>query len=181
MWGWGGFGHPVKNGAAGARFRLTKLGGCLISVQMMETRWGTLWLRGWEVGNEWHAGVGWFWAPRQKPSRWGSVLANEMWGVTQMHQGGFCEVVEHGVEVVGWHDQVAHKGGLPAKNRATRAWFWLTKSRGYLGCIRVVAMRWQNMGLRWWEGTIERRARGWAGSPQKNRKPSSCSSVFVND
>ena len=118
----------------------------------MEVGWGTVWLRGWEVGNEqcvgvgwfwaprqkwscqgsvsanktrgvlyfgpddgnevgytmveglgggWRAGVGWFWAPRQKPSRWGLVLANEMWGVTQMHQGGFCEVAECGVEVVG--------------------------------------------------------------------------------
>ena len=77
-----------------------------------------------------------------------------------MHQGGFCEVAEHGVEVVGWRDRVAHKGGLPAKNRATGARFWLTKSEGCLGCIMVDAMRWRNMGLRWWEGTIERHARG---------------------
>jgi hypothetical protein len=67
-------------------------------------RWGTLWLRSWEVGNERRAVVGWFWAPRQKLSRWGSVLANKMQWVTRMHQGGFCKVAEHGVEVVGWRN-----------------------------------------------------------------------------
>jgi hypothetical protein len=68
-------------GATGARFGLTKRGGCLISIIGIEVGWGTVWLRGWEVGNEQCVGVGWFWAPHQKRSCQGLVLANKTLGV----------------------------------------------------------------------------------------------------
>lgn len=59
--------------------------------------------------------------------------------------------------------------GLPAKNRAAKALFRLTKRGGWLECISADALTWQNVGLRWWEGAIEQHARGWADSPQKQK------------
>ena len=75
------------------------------------------------------------WPPRQKPSRRGSVLANEIRGVSRMHQGGCHEVAERGVEVVGGHDRAACKGGglvvhKKTENRALVARFSLTTSEG---------------------------------------------------
>ena len=49
---------PTKNGAAGARFWLTKCGGCLIWAEGMWLVRCTLELRGWEVGNERRMRVG---------------------------------------------------------------------------------------------------------------------------
>ena len=58
------------------------------------------------------------WAPHQKPSLWGSVLANEMWGVINSDLG---DVVEEGYLVVkglGGGEQTAHEGvGNLAKNQ----------------------------------------------------------------
>ena len=46
--------------------------------------WGTLWSRGWEVGNErWRVDLGY----PQKPSCRGSVLAKETQGVAWVCQG----------------------------------------------------------------------------------------------
>ena len=49
---------PTKNRAAGARFWLTKHGGCLIWAEGTWLVRGTLELMGWEVGNERRTRVG---------------------------------------------------------------------------------------------------------------------------
>ena len=60
--------------------------------------------------------------------------------------------------------------GSPQKTEPpSLALFWLTKRGGWLGCITADALTWQNMGLglKWCEGAIEQRARGWADKSPK--------------
>ena len=55
--------------------------------------------------------MGWIQAPRQKPSRWGSVLVDDMRGGSHVSQGDLFWVGKGGVEVVGACDRAVHEGG----------------------------------------------------------------------
>ena len=83
----GGPGLPVKNRATRARFWLARCGGVLIWEEGTCLGWGNTGLRWWECVIEQRARVGWTRAPRQKPSRWGSVLVGDMRGTSYMDSG----------------------------------------------------------------------------------------------
>ena len=59
-------------------------------------RKGASGLSDWEVGNRWHTRVG-----EPKPSCWGSVLADEMWGVFDSDWGRMDGEGYAGVERLG--------------------------------------------------------------------------------
>ena len=58
-------------------------------------------LRWWGCAIERCAKVRWTWAPHQKPSHWGSVLADDMRGGLYSCRGDLFGVGKRGVEVVG--------------------------------------------------------------------------------
>ena len=83
--------------------------GCSISIEGMEMEWGTLWLKGWEVGNKQQRGG--FGPPtkNQAAGAWFQLTKCRGWLGCQSECPG---VGECGVKVVEVHNQMACKGGV---------------------------------------------------------------------
>ena len=76
----------------------------------------------------------------KRTAPWGRIWlrANEMWGMLNFDRGDRDGVGYTVVKGLGSGEQAA-AGWIWAthENRAARARFWLTKHKGWLGCVRV--------------------------------------------
>jgi hypothetical protein len=71
-----------------ARFWRTTGAGARSWVEETWLGWGKLGLRWWGCSMERRARVGSCWARNEKPSRWGSVWANDLRGGSDLDSGG---------------------------------------------------------------------------------------------